>query len=181
MLSKIQFLTLIWRKKKSKQKVTKKFFSDADGSFGSSVTLSSLAIAALRNKATKHLKHLNCTSIWRKPVEDFEITISIEDKFYAKQTFYDRIPVKQNDFLDEVLEAYADANPKSLKLVTEKVLNHVLIKSINDLDNHNLLQYKWSVYKIPDDDLLVDYDNIVELRGLNVPVEKGFTFKFIYQ
>jgi len=152
-----------------------------DGSFGSSVTLSSLAIAALRNKATKHLKHLNCQNIWKKPTEEFEITISIEDTFYSKQTFYDRIPVKRNDSLHEVLKAYADANPKSLKLVTEKVLGHVLIESINDLANHGPLHLKWSVYKIPNDDLLVDYDKIVELRGLNVPVEESFTFKFIYQ
>ena len=158
-------------------------FTDEDGSFGSSVTFSSLAIAALSNRPSKFLINLNCENIWTKDAQDtFEMRISIKDTFYAKQTFYDRIPgIKRNSSLDDVLETYALANPKSLVLVTEKVLSRVLVQSINGLENHDDLGYKWAVYKVPNDNILVGFEEAVKLKSIKVPVEEGYTYEFIYQ
>ena len=154
---------------------------NADGSFGSSVTFTSLALTALHQSEVRFLSILQCHEIYGKPVDDFEIRIAITDTLFARQTFYDRVPVKTGELLSDVLEAYAKANPKSLKLVTEDRFGYIFIQSINGLENRDDAGFEWKVYKFPDDDLMVDSETIKELEGIKTPVEKGFTYKIIYQ
>ena len=79
----------------------------------------------------------------------------------------------KGDNLDEVLRRHAEENPTSLKLVTENRLSRVVVTSINELENHDDLNYEWHVFKFQDDDLTIDGDNLQMLRGINIPVEEG--------
>ena len=94
---------------------------------------------------------------------------------YSKQTFVDRIPAKKGDALFVLLSNYSKNHPKTLKLKQHNFGAGLMITSINELDNEDLLGLTWKVYRgrngLKDEEV---FDLSREI------VEEGFTYIFEY-
>ncbi len=118
-----------------------------DGSFGSSITFTSLAIGGMSSRSINLLSKVNCEDHWMKDLDKFEIEIEITDEVFSKQTFVDRIPAEKGDALFDLLDSYAQKHPRTLKLEHANEGTGVVITSINDLKNEDLLGYSWKAYR----------------------------------
>lgn len=119
----------------------------SDGSFGSSITFTSIAIAGLTSRSIDTLAKIDCNHQWSKSNDEFEAEVEITDNVYSHQTFITRLPVKKGDRWFSVLNKFAKENPKTLALKQSNSGAGIMITCLNRLCNFDALGLSWKAYR----------------------------------
>jgi len=123
-----------------------------DGSFGSSLTFTSLASLGLLPSDVlfkiNEINQVDCNGKWANKNKT-NIRVEFSDDIYSKTTFEFRFPAKIGDNFITILEEYSKNNPKTLNL-KGKSIGEKLYKviGINELEDNNDLGYGWKAYKV---------------------------------
>lgn len=118
-----------------------------DGSFGSSVTFTSLAIGGLTSRSIDRVKQIECEQVWKVSKNNFEIKVIFEDSVFAQQKFIQRLPAKKGDKLFALLSQFSKENPLTFDLELTQNGNLMTITRVNELMNIPEADNSWKVYK----------------------------------
>jgi len=151
-----------------------------DGSVGSSITFTSLSVLGFESShpvdGLQNLQSVECEGIWANRNKS-KIVVEFSDTVYSKMTFTESIPAKIGDNLKDLMEKFAEDNPKTLKLEGELIHdNFYQITGINNIQDIDELGHSWKAYKVFTDgsqELIVDLRE-ADIEDMNV----GFLFEY---
>jgi len=148
-----------------------------DGSVGSSITFTSLSVLGFESSDDlQNIQSVNCEGIWSNRNKS-KIVVEFSDTVYSKMTFTESIPAKIGDNVKDLLEKFAEDNPKTLKLEGELIHDSFYqITSINNIQDIDELGHSWKAYKVFSDgsqELILDLRE-AEIEDMNV----GFLFEY---
>merc|ERR1712179_136824 len=126
-----------------------------DGSFGSSITFTSLSGLGLASShpldPLQNIRSVECDGIWANKNKS-KIAVEFSENVYSKMSFRESIPATIGDHIIVLLENFAEENPKTLKLKGSLFQDsYYQIHSINGIEDSDLMGTSWKAYRITSD------------------------------
>ena len=124
-----------------------------DGSFGSSIGNTALAMPALTGQTLADLRTNSCPKLGKST---YTVSIVVSDELHSKQSFrfHLDVDVDENQNLGREIQRFSRSNPETFNLRLRRGPQGPIISKINQLSGH--AGARWKVYEISPDGRRLD-------------------------